>query len=378
MRIAIIGTVASSILGFRAEFIQKLISEGHVVYALAVDYTDLDRKKVCALGALPIDYNLNRSGLSPLDDILNTYKLSLILKKLELDLVFSYFVKPVIFGTLAARIARIPSCFGMLEGLGYIFTNQPGGVSFKVKLIKMVQVLLYRFSFGFLNSLIFLNEDDERDLIVKHKIKVKSVSILGGVGLNLDEYPYVKPDVSNVNFLFIGRLLAEKGINEFVQAATFVKNKYPSVEFIVLGDVDSKNPGGLSREDLSKLIKDNVINCPGHVSHVQEWIANSSVFVLPSYREGVPRSTQEAMAMGRAIITTDVPGCRDTVIDGENGFLVPPWSWRAIAEKMIYFIENKEKIVEMGEKSHKMALEKYDSKIVNCRLLSLLNIKADK
>src|SRR5699024_9821126 len=137
---------------------------------------------------------------------------------------------------------------------------------------------------------------------------------------------------------FIGRLLKEKGIYEFIVAAKLVKQKYPNSTFTVLGSIDQANMGVLKQHELDDLINTGIIDYPGHVSNVKNWIAASDVFVLPSYREGVPRSTQEAMAIGRAIITTDVPGCRETVVNGVNGFLVPKWNPEALAEKMIYFI----------------------------------------
>ncbi len=154
-----------------------------------------------------------------------------------------------------------------------------------------------------------------------------------------------------LKFLFIGRLLKEKGIHEFVQAAKLVKKTYPDTEFTVLGAIDHHNLGALQQTQLDTLISSNIIQYPGHVSNIKDWIADSHVFILPSYREGVPRSTQEAMATGRAIITTDVPGCRETVISTKNGFIVPKWNPEALAKKMIYFIENPEQIQVMGAES---------------------------
>ena len=158
-------------------------------------------------------------------------------------------------------------------------------------------------------------------------------------------------------------------------AAKIVKERYPDARFIVLGSIDKQSLGALTDFELSKYIDSNIIEHPGHVDDVSEWIAKSSVFVLPSYyREGVPRSTQEAMAIGRAVITTDVPGCRETVVDGVNGFLVEKWNPEALAEKMIYFIENPEQIAIMGQESYKIAQEKFDAQKVNQRLLKMIGI----
>lgn len=376
MKIVLIGTVASSFYGFRADLIHTLLKQGHKIYAFTSEYTAEDLKKIEQLGAIPVTYTLNRGGLNPLADIFATYQLSKKLKTVNPDLVFSYFSKPVIFGTLAAKLAKVPRIVGMLEGLGYTFTEQPGGLIKKTEIIKKIQIFLYKISLPKLDKLIFLNPDDPKDLLEKYAINVKKVEVLGGIGLNLQDYPY--QPLSNIHFplkfLFIGRLLKEKGIHEFVQAAKLVKKIYPDTEFTVLGAIDDHNLGALQQTDLDTLISSNIIRYPGHVSNIKDWIADSHVFVLPSYREGVPRSTQEAMAIGRAIITTDVPGCRETVIDGVNGFLVPKWNSIILAEKMIYFIENPEKIKVMGEASYYIAKNKFDSKIVNQKLMKILGL----
>ncbi|HHQ4479275.1 TPA: glycosyltransferase family 4 protein [Aeromonas veronii] len=373
MRVAIIGTVASSIVGFRRDFIIELLSQGCVVFAFASDYSEETRRQVLDLGAIPVDYRLSRLGTNPLTDIINTYLLTRNFYFYKPDLVFSYFAKPVIFATLAAKCANVKKIVGMLEGLGFFFTEQPSGVSFKVKLIRKIQIFLYRCSLPLLDNLIFLNHDDPIDLLNKNKINVKSFSVIGGIGVDLEKYSLEAHDISQISFLFIGRLLAEKGIHEFIAAAKKIKKIYPSVNFVVLGGLDS-SPGSISKEELDHLCQNGFINYHGHVSDVKAWIRKSSIFVLPSYREGMPRSTQEVMAMGRAVITTDVPGCRETVIDGVNGFIIPAWSSEKLVEKMIYFIHNQEKIVEMGINARNFAEINYDVKKANKRLIEILGI----
>ena len=376
MRILFIGTIASSFFGFRADLIKTLVQQGHEVYAFTSEYSDLDLEKIKSLGAIPMMYTLNRGGLNPLADMIATYQLAKQIKQIAPDVVFSYFAKPVIFGTLAAKWAKVPKITGMLEGLGYTFTDQPEGLAPGTKWIQNLQIFLYRIALPRLDHLIFLNPDDPQDLLQQYAIQVKKVDILGGIGVNLQDYPYVP--ICNIQrpikFLFIGRLLKEKGIHEFVAAAKLVKEKYPKSQFTVLGAIDKSNLGALSESDLHHLIETGIIEYAGHVDNIQEWIANRDVFVLPSYREGVPRSTQEAMAIGRAVITTDVPGCRETVVDGVNGFLVPKWNPHALAEKMIYFIEHPEQIKIMGDASYQIAKEKFDAKQVNNRLIKMLGL----
>ncbi|MBC7488937.1 MAG: glycosyltransferase family 4 protein [Glaciimonas sp.] len=374
MRIAVIGTVASSILGFRNDMIQAMLARGDEVYAFAMDYDEDSKAKVRQLGAIPVEYEFSRSGMNPLADLANTLRLAGLLKVINPNLVFSYFSKPVIFGTLAAVLAGVKCRVAMLEGLGYVFTDQPGGISWKTKALRSVQIFLYRIAFRFLDRLIFLNPDDPLDLVQRYKLKVKKVSVLGGIGLNFDLYPFTVAPVEPVSFLFMGRLLAEKGINDFIAAAKIVKERYPTVRFIALGSIDESNPGSVKIDQLEGYVRSGLLVHPGHVNNVVEWIGSTSVFVLPSYyREGVPRSTQEAMAIGRPIITTDAPGCRETVVEGVNGFMVPPWSPIRLAEKMFYFIENPYKIIVMGLASHHLARKKFDSTQVNARLLNMLD-----
>lgn len=375
MKIAIIGTIGSSIYGFRSDLIKELVAQGHQVYAFFSERSFEDIIKIEALGATPVIYKINRGGLNPLTDIKATLELSKKLKNLKPDIVFSFAAKAVVFGTIAAKLARIPRTVGMIEGLGYTFTDQPHGLSIRINLIKRTQVLLYKVALPQLDELIFLNPDDSKDLLDKYSIKVKRVEILGGIGLNLEDYNYSNTYPVTPTFIFIARLLAEKGIHDYIAAARIVKERYSDTRFIVLGSIDKQSLGALTDSELSKYVDSNIIEHLGHVDNVSEWIAKSSVFVLPSYyREGVPRSTQEAMATGRAVITTDVPGCRETVVDGVNGFLVGKWDPEALAEKMIYFIENPEQIAIMGNESYKIAQEKFDAEKVNQRLLKMIGI----
>ena len=374
MKICLIGTVASSTLNFRKTFIELLIQEGHEVYVFATDYSKKTSAAITALGAEPVSYQLNRGGLNPFADIKSTIQLKNKIKAIAPDIVFSYFAKPVIFGTLAAKLAKVPRIVGMLEGLGYAFTPEPPHKkeSFKKKLVRAVQIFLYKISFRYLDRIILLNPDDPVDLLEKHKIKVKDMRILGGIGVDLEKFKPTPPSLDPIRFLFIGRLLAEKGIFEFLKAAEIVKKQHPEVEFIVLGAIDKDNPSSLSQSDLDYYKHANIIIHPGHVDNVQAWIEKSSVFVLPSYREGVPCSTQEAMACGRAVITTDVPGCRETVIDNNNGFLIPAYKHELLVEKFLFFVNHPEKINKFGLESLNLTKLLFNKSIQNQKLNKLI------
>lgn len=376
-KIIFIGTVASSVYGFRADLIHKLQQKNYQVYAFFSEFTNSEIEKIENMGVIPKPYNLNRGGLNPFSDILAVSYLSREIKKINPDIVFCYFSKPVIFGSLAAKLAKVPKVVGMLEGLGLLFTEQKSGFFFKIRLLKLIQTFLYKLTIPLLDSFILLNEDDERDLLLKYNINAKARYILGGIGVELNKYNYQEVNLSKckkeIRFLFIGRLLKEKGIYDFIEAAKIVRNAYPASIFTVLGSIDNDNLGSLSSLELSKLVNSGVIEYPGQVQDVKAWIYDCHVFVLPSYyREGVPRSTQEAMAIGRAVITTNVPGCKETVVDGVNGFLVERWSPEALAEKMIYFIDHPEDIKRMGNESYKIAKEKFNANNVNEKLISIL------
>ena len=374
-KIVLIGTAASSTINFRSDLIKELQQNSYKVYVFSSEYTSQELEAIQSLGSIPMTYKLNRSGLNPIADIKSTLALANEIRKIKPDLVFCYFSKPVIFGTLAAKLARVPKVIGMLEGLGYTFTEQPRSISRKTKLIKKAQIYLYKLALPQLDKLIFLNPDDPKDLLRKHNIKVKQAEILGGIGLNLSDYSFSNDYPKDITFIFVARLLAEKGIHDYIAAAKIVKDSYPEIKFVVLGAVDKEALGALRDSELKQVVENDIIQYPGYVNNVAEWIAKSSVFVLPSYyREGVPRSIQEAMAIGRAVITTDVPGCRETVANGVNGFLVEKWNPQALAEKMIYFIENPEKVAIMGYESYKIAQKKFDATEVNKRLLAILDV----
>lgn len=372
-KIAIIVNEVSTLLHFRKELVLDLVKEGYEVFCLAEGYEPSTKEIIVSWGARPVEHNLKRSNLNPLADIIEVFKLRKILKDIEPDMVLTCFVKPVIFASLAAKLAGIKKRVGMIEGLGYAFTPSTEKKGLKAKIIKFLQIQLYKIALPTLDKVLFLNPDDQRDLLIENNIKVKSTEILGGIGVNLDYYRYFEPKIkSDVSFIFLGRLLREKGIFEFLEAAKVVKKEKPNTQFLVLGQIDKQNPTAMSEEKLQEYIDANIIEYLGYVKNVPDYIEKVDVFVLPSYREGVPKSTQEAMAMGKVILTTDVPGCRETVVDGVNGFLVPLFSAEKLAEKMLELINKPILVRSMGIESRRIAEEKFDVRKVNKRIISIL------
>jgi glycosyltransferase involved in cell wall biosynthesis len=368
--IAIVTSHAPSLVNFRGNLIRALLSNGVAVVALAPNHDDRTRAKLREWGATPLDCSMSRAGMNPLRDALNTMKLSQQLRHLRPDITLGYFIKPVIFGTLAAWWAGVPTRFAMIEGLGFVFTPGIGEPTLKRRLLKQLVLGLYRIALARAHRVIFLNPDDIADLVAARSMPACKAFLLGGIGVELTDWPVVPVKIQPISFLLVARLLREKGIAEYVEAARIVKRQHPLARFVLLGGLDD-NPGSIANEEVQGWVDEGLLEWPGHVS-VKPWLEQASVYVLPSYREGVPVSTQEAMAMGRPVITTDVPGCRETVVDGLNGFLIPARNAHALAEKMLVFVNQPELIASMGQASRQLAEERFDVHKVNQRLVSLL------
>jgi len=374
MRVAILGNQVFSLLNFRGELIKAMVKRGHEVLALAPDYDETGREAVRALGAKPMDYSLSRTGLNPFRDLKDFVFLIFLLRRLKPDLLFCYAIKPVIYGTLAGWVARIPKRFAMIEGLGYAFIQTGEKEGPKRRFVRFMAQFLYRLALPRATKVFFLNQDDVKEFVSKGLVPKEKAFLLGPIGVDLEHFKPVPPVKSPVTFLFAGRLLREKGVLEFVEAARRIKAKYSNTRFIVLGGLDT-NPGAISGKEVEGWVKEGLIEWPGHVADVRPYLARASVFVLPSYyREGVPRSIQEAMAMARPIITTVAPGCRETVIPGVNGFLVPVRNVDALVSTMERFINEPELIERMGKESRRIAEERFDVHKINRVLLEAMGL----
>lgn len=372
-KVCIIGNQAFSLLNFRGPLIAEMLARGVRVFAFAPDYDDDTRSQVRAFGAEPIDFSLSRVGMNPIRDCIDMLHLALLLRKIKPDFTLTYFAKPVIYGTLAAWMVRVPRRFAMIEGLGYAFTSGEGKTPLRRRVLSRVVGLLYDIALKRADGVFFLNRDDIEVFLDRRLIDPGRVILLGGIGVNLDEWLPAPPVSKPITFLLAARLLREKGIIEYAQAAKLIKEKHPDTRFVLLGGLDA-NPGSLSFNDVQQWVTDGILEWPGHVQNVSAWMAQASVFVLPSYREGVPRSTQEALAMARPIITTDAPGCRETVIEGNNGFLVPIRDVGALASAMERFILKPELIDKMGRASRRIAEERFDVNKINKIILGEMGI----
>ena len=359
-------------LNFRGPLIKELVSIGIRVHALAPDYDDELRKKIQALGAIPVDFQLTRTGMNPVRDGMDMLRLAALLLRLRPNVTLGYFIKPVIYGTLAAWLVGVPRRVAMIEGLGYVFTVSGDRQTWHRRLLKKLVGSLYRFSLGRAHKVIFLNKDDLAEFVLARLVHEEKTVNLGGIGVDLFDWPLAPTHLQPVTFLLVARLLREKGIFEYAEAARLVKARHPEVRFVLLGGLDP-NPGALGLAEVKAWATEGLLEWPGHVA-VKPWLSQTSVFVLPSYREGIPRSTQEAMAMGRPVITTDAPGCRETVEEGVNGFLVPVRDVQALADAMLRFVQNPSLIESMGRESRRLAEAHFDVRKINARLLKILEV----
>jgi len=370
--VALIGNKLSTLLLFRSKLIRAWVEHGLRVHAMVPDYDAPGKERVRGLGAEPVDLSLSRTGLNPLRDSADVLRLARVLRRLRVDAVFSYFIKPVIYGTLAARLAGVPHRFALVEGAGYAFIPGPAA-SHSQRLLRRLVEQLYRVSLSQAERVFLLNRDDVDLFVGRGMVNPDKVLQLDGIGVDLPDYTPSEPVIRPVTFVLVARLLAEKGIAEFIQAAGMVKAVCPETRFLVLGGLD-RNPGCINATDMRRWVDQGIVEWPGEVDDVRPWLRQSSVFVLPSWREGLPRSTQEAMAMGRAVITTDAPGCRETVVPDANGYLVPVRRPRALAEAMHRFIDNPQRIIGMGRASRDIAEQRFDVNKINRRILSAMQL----
>lgn len=371
MKIAVISNQAQSMLNFRGPLLAELRRQGHEILAFAPDFDPETRSTLVALGAHPVDFSMSRSGVNPIREMAIIFELRDLLRKHRPDICFTFFLKPVIYGTIAAWSVGIKRRYGLIEGLGFAFTEAPG-FDFRRWIVGRFLKVMAGLAMSRLSRVIFLNRDDRQEFLDHKFVTPSQTALLGAIGLDLAEWTVEPLSEGSVTFILVARLLRDKGIREYVHAARILGADHPQVRFLLVGALD-ENPTAISRAEVEAWVAEGLIEWPGHVP-VKPLLAQASVFVLPSYREGIPRSTQEAMALGRPVITTDVPGCRETVIDGRNGLLVPARDPEALAQAMRHFIERPEDIASMGAESRKIAEEQFDVHVQNRKLIGFMEL----
>lgn len=361
--VLLLGAFGPSLVTFWGPLISAVRTRGHRIIA-AAEIDDQTAARLAELGAEPLSVSVARTGMNPVADLAYARDLARLFRRVQPDVLIAYTAKPVVWGALAASRTKIPCVIAMITGLGYAFTE---GRGMKRRLARAALTWLYRMALKRCDGIIFQNPDDCRLFQSLDLLGAGTrVRIVNGAGVNTERFsPTALP--REPAFLMIARLLGDKGVREYCTAALMLKRRYPQIPFRLLGWVDP-SPDAIREPELQSWIAGGIEYLP-RVDDVRPAIAACSVYVLPSYREGTPSSVLEAMAMGRAIVTTDAPGCRETILDGESGFLVPPRDPQALAAAMERFIKNPGCATVMGARSRARAEEKYDVRLVNADIM---------
>ena len=372
MKIVVVASLTRSLVNFRRSLLEDLVATGADVVACAPEE---DADTIQRLTKMKVRFKripMARASTNPLSDLKTLCALTGLFRRERPEIVLAYTQKPIIYGGLAARLARTPQFFAMQSGLGFTFSEENTNAA-----LRRLVSLLYRAGVKRADAVFVFNADDEDEMRRHGILADQRVVRVPGSGVDTSDYPHARPPSGPPTFLVVARLMRDKGHYEFAEAARRLKARWPEARFQILGPFDA-NPASIDARDLEAWKAEGVIEYLGETSDVRPFLAASSVFVLPSYhREGLPRSILEAMSTGRAIVTTDRPGCRETVEPGVNGFIVPPKDAGALADAMERFLKEPALIDSMGAASRKRAMAMYDVRIVNAILLEAMGLTGD-
>ncbi|TXF90965.1 glycosyltransferase family 4 protein [Neolewinella aurantiaca] len=366
MIVAVVANTAWNLLNFRKSLIGALLAENHRVVLLAPDGPECEQLSASGAEFIRLRH-LRRKGVNPLRDLALLYELRTVYAREKIDVALHFTIKPVIYGSFAARMTGVRN-ISTLTGLGYTFLS--GG--WANGLVRS----MYRIALRHAAAVLFHNHDDRQLFLDGGLVTEAQSQVVAGSGLQLDDYPLSPYEEAIPNrFLFVARLLTDKGIREYVAAAEAAREVNPELSFHILGPLDPENPAGIKAEELERWVAEGIIAYDGVSADVWPHLARASVVVLPSYREGCPRVLLEGGAVGRPLLTTDVPGCRAVVTAGENGCLVPACNADALARAMLEMSAlPKEELKAMGLRGRKIVEEQFDDQVVNRVYLSKVNI----
>jgi len=372
MRILILSSFAFSLINFRGKLIEAMIRAGHEVVACAPDDDPEVERQLTILGARYRRTPMDRTGSNPLADLAMLLRYIGILRRERPDIVIAYTQKPIIYGGLAARLTGKGRFYALMTGLGYVFSRAAD----HRPLLRMIVARLYRAAVGRARAIFVFNADDRGELIRRGIVTVEAPVIqVPGSGIDLSHFAAVPFPTGPVKFLMISRLMRDKGVIEYAEAARRLKKRYPDATFQLLGRLDNENPTGISEADLAAWTGSGIIHYFPETRDVRPLLAACTVFVLPSYyREGLPRTLLEALAVGRALISTDLPGCREPVQQGRNGLLVPPCDVDALSGAMEEFLADPSLAPAMGSASRLLAEQRFDVDKVNAQLMRAMQI----
>ena len=367
MRIVVHGGEAASLILFRYDLMNALRGAGHDVIAAAPAIPPEIVQELKLIGVESISTRFVRASIDPVSDLRSLTGLVRQLRDVKPHLILSYTIKPIIYGTIGAWIAGVPQRAVLVTGRGYTLSEQAN------KLFQLLTRTLYKFALGRAHTVMFQNPDDLGYFVENKLVEPQKCHVVNGSGVNLQRFQRA-PFPERPSFLLIARLLRAKGITDFIVAARIVKEKHPDIVFQLLGPRDP-SPDRVSDDLLTSATAAGLIVYHGETKDVRPYIESCSVLVLPSYYgEGIPRSVLEALAMGRPTIVADLPGCRETVVDGKTGFLVPPRDPATLAKAMLRFVHEPELVARMGDAAHSFVAEKFDVHLVNRQMLVALRL----
>ena len=312
-------------------------------------------------GIAPLNIEFSRRGLNPITELITIFRLRTILKRIRPDIVHNIALKPVVLGSLAGQFAGVRNIVNAPVGMGYVFTSEEN----KARVLRPIVRALIRYSLGRQASRVIIeNNDDFKNLVDGGFAKKYSIALIKGAGVDTEKFDYKPEPDGQVRVIMVSRLLRDKGVQEFIDAANLVKARVNNVQFVLVGDVDDGNPTSLTAEQLNKLRKSRDVTWLGARTDIHELLASSHIACLPSYREGLPKSLIEAASAGRPIITTDVPGCREVVTHTVNGLLVQPRDVTALASAIEQLVNDPNLRQSMGDENRRKAKSEYANEII--------------
>ncbi len=355
MKIGIVINTSWNVYNFRSGLIQSFIKSNHEVVAIAPE--DGYAEKLKDLGCKFVGVEVDSKGSNPFNDLGLIWKLYTIYRREKLDVVLHYTIKPNIYGSIAAKMLGIPS-INNVTGLGTVFIRH--------NLTSKIAHHLYRWAFNFPETVFFQNEDDRKLFVERKLVRPEIADVLPGSGIDLSRFlPTEFKKNATFTFLVISRVLYDKGILEYIDAIRLLRAQGIRAKFQLLGKIETERGLGVPREQINAWVKEGLIEYLGTVSDVIPVIQLADCVILPSYREGTPRTLLEAASLGKPIIATDVPGCRDTVEHGFNGFLCKVKDPQDLADKMKQMMHVGDTTLrQMGTNSRQLAVERFDQNIV--------------
>lgn len=355
MKIVYIVNVDWFFISHRLPIALEALKQGHDVHIFAKDTGRKTYLESLGLKVHPI--NLERGSINPTQTFKLLFDLKNKLKKIQPDVVHLVTIKPVLIGGLASILAKVPSIVYAISGLGFIFTN----TMLKAKILRLGIIPLYRLALSAKNKIVIVqNFDDLRILRQYVAIPESQTVLIPGSGVDLKQFDFQPLPLKNKIVLMACRLLADKGVYEFHKSARLLKEKYPDVRFVLVGGIDPDNPTSLTKKELNEWVEKGDLEWWRHQSNMSEVLSQATIVVLPSYREGMPKVLLEAQALGRPIVTTDVPGCREAIENDKTGFLAQVKDEHSLANAIEKLIINDELCLEFSRNARALAEKKFN------------------